>query len=191
MTLSMRKAVQARLKDESGNSLVQDGDWGEKTQLAIYKFIVPECERVKAAGPMPITCGKLAIVVGHTLKEDGVYGVAPISSGEYKWNSHLAELIVQECESLGMGAKVFLRDNVGISGAYRAVEAWKPTASVELHFNGANGNARGTETLYGTTCPESKAWARMVQDTMSNLYERPASLARGDDKTGLLQTPPL
>lgn len=54
MTLSMRKAVQARLKDENGKPLVQDGDWGEKTQLAIYNLLVPEGEAPEASGTLPL-----------------------------------------------------------------------------------------------------------------------------------------
>lgn len=130
---------------------------------------------------------KLAIVVGHTTIAPGASGVAPISASEYPWNKDLAAKVVSECSALGVSAQVFLRDNGGISGAYSSAAAIGPKAVVELHFNANGGGARGTETLYGTACQASKAWAERVHNAMAQLYGRGAGLP---GNRGLKKTPP-
>lgn len=130
---------------------------------------------------------KLAIVVGHSAAASGASGVAPISSSEYPWNKDLAAKIVSECSANGVTAEVFLRDNGGISGAYSRAAAIGPKAVVELHFNANGGAARGTETLYGTACAASKAWAERVHGAMVQLYSRGPGLP---GNRGLKKTPP-
>ena len=130
---------------------------------------------------------KLAIVVGHSAAASGASGVAPISASEYPWNKDLAAKIVSECSANGVTAEVFFRDNGGISGAYSRAAASGPKAVVELHFNANGGAARGTETLYGTACAASKAWAERVHGAMVQLYSRGSGLP---GNRGLKKTPP-
>ncbi|CAN0587768.1 unnamed protein product, partial [Ectocarpus sp. 12 AP-2014] len=50
-----------------------------------------------------------------------------------------------------------------IATAYAAIDAWAPTAILELHFNAANGAASGTEMLYFTTSRKGKLLADKVR----------------------------
>lgn len=114
-----------------------------------------------------ITSQGFAIVVGHTNNRVGAYGTSPISQHEYHWNKHLAQMIVAECTNIGVESRVFYRDGIGISGAYKQVSAWGAQCVTELHFNAFNGSARGTETLYdGDINKGSKAWADKLQTNM-------------------------
>ncbi len=128
---------------------------------------------------------KFAIVVGHTAVAPGAEGVAPVNASEYPWNSDLANRIASYASGKGVEVKVFFRDNGGISGAYAAVEDWGARAAVELHFNAADGTARGTETLFGTACAASQGWADRVQKAMVSLYGR-----TGGQNRGLKKCPP-
>lgn len=92
--------------------------------------------------------GHLAIVVGHTRQNPGAKGVAPIDVCEYEYNCALAELIRDLGKTRDQVVEIFLRDGVGISGAYQAVAEAEPDAVIELHFNAFNGSVSGTETLY-------------------------------------------
>lgn len=74
---------------------------------------------------------------------------------------------------------MFLRDGVGISGAYARVARFKPDAAIELHFNSNGGRARGTETLYGDKVVKSKDFARIVQEAMVQVYGRTGKQDRG------------
>ncbi|MCA1408209.1 hypothetical protein I6F26_24785 [Ensifer sp. IC3342] len=60
------------------------------------------------------------------------------------WNRRFASKIKTACTALGVPAKVFHRNGIGISGAYQQVAAWRASFVVELHFNAFNGSARGT-----------------------------------------------
>lgn len=60
MTISMRKAVQKRLKRPDGTPIAVDGDWGNETELAIYNFVVPENEREKESIPVIPAAGARA-----------------------------------------------------------------------------------------------------------------------------------
>ena len=146
------------------------GDISEKPAKAIRSR--GRATRGPAAATAAAGARKLAIVVGHTTIAPGASGVAPISASEYPWNKDLAAKVVSECSALGVTAQVFLRDNGGISGAYSSAAAIGPKAVVELHFNANGGAARGTETLYGTACQASKAWAERVHNAMAQLYGR-------------------
>lgn len=118
----------------------------------------------------------LAIVVGHESRAPGAEAMAPPFPGEkhmsyeYFWNTELAQWIVDEAAKHNIRSKVFFRDEVGVSGAYKQVRAWGPKATVELHFNAATATARGTETIFGG--PKSKAWAQFIQDEICKLYDR-------------------
>lgn len=126
----------------------------------------------------------LAIVVGHTRSSPGAEGKAPplpsspnAARYEYTWNSELAEMIKQKAEASGIRCNVFFRDNGGITGAYARVRQWRPEATVELHFNAFNKQARGTETLFAH--PKSRAWAQTLQKEFVTLYNRTGRLDRG------------
>lgn len=122
--------------------------------------------------------GGLAIVVGHTRRAPGAVGRFPTGrETEYPWNKDLAFRIQAECGKRGIESKIFYRDRIGVSGAYRNVKAWKPEATVELHFNSASPSARGTETIYGKSA--SERWATLVQNEMLKVLDRPARLDRG------------
>ena len=128
---------------------------------------------------------KLAIVVGHTKVSPGAEGIAPVNSSEYPWNSDLASRIAAYGAAHGAQIRIFLRDIGGVSAAYDAVEDWEAKASIELHFNAADGSAKGTETLYGTACSTSAGWADTVQKSMVKLYGR-----SGTQNRGLRKCPP-
>lgn len=109
----------------------------------------------------------LAIVVGHTQNSPGASGTSPINQSEYPWNKDLAAKIKQECQNRGVESKIFYRDGIGISGAYKQVKSWGAACVMELHFNAFNGSARGTETLYDAdTNSGSQSWAGRLQQSM-------------------------
>jgi N-acetylmuramoyl-L-alanine amidase len=59
--------------------------------------------------------------------------------------------------------------------SYDAVRAWKPTATVELHFNAVENPAerpdlKGSLVLFGAE--DSRRWAQTLQDMMVALYNR-------------------
>lgn len=136
--------------------------------------------------PAP-TNRKLAIVVGHTRVAPGASGISPINQSEYVWNTDLAAQITAAGTAAGITVKTFFRDVGGVSGAYAAVSQWGAGAAIELHFNAANGAARGTETLYGNVYAPSLGWATAVQAAMVRLYNRGAGLP---GNRGLKRCPP-
>lgn len=113
---------------------------------------------------------KLGIVVGHTATRAGAQGIG--LPPEYHFHRDMADRMVEYArQSYGpasahpMDVKVFLRDGIGVRGAYRAVDQWAgrdPAATVELHYNAAGPSARGTETLSSGTSG-SRALAERVQ----------------------------
>lgn len=132
-----------------------------------------------ALDPTPKTAPRLAIIVGHTAAAPGAHGKAPVDSYEYPWNRAFAGRLVLACEDAGLEAKVFLRDRVGISGAYRAARDWGAEAAVELHFNAAGSAvAYGTETLHGER-DDSRALAARVQVAMCAALDREGRGDRG------------
>jgi N-acetylmuramoyl-L-alanine amidase len=92
---------------------------------------------------------KIAIVVGHNAHAQGAVRITD-GQPEFKWNSHLAELI----EAINPGCvKTFFRKRGGgysaeIRRVYAEVDAWGADCSIELHFNGsADPRATGCLTL--------------------------------------------
>jgi hypothetical protein len=132
-----------------------------------------------AALPPDAAAPRLAIVVGHTKNATGAFGVPPINENEYPWNKELAATLLARATPAGIACKVFFRDGIGIAGAYRQVAEWNARASIELHFNSADGGgARGTETLHGLPAV-SLPWARIVQAELVALYNRIDNTNRG------------
>ena len=122
---------------------------------------------------------KMAIVVGHTNRSPGAKGIEPIGMNEYFWNKQLADYIQSIANENEIDCKVFFRDGIGISGAYKQVEKWSPDTCIELHFNAFNQTVKGTETLYGVYS-KSKTFAQTIQTNMVNLFNR-----EGIDKRGI------
>lgn len=90
---------------------------------------------------------KIGIIVGHTKRSQGAYSKT-LGQSEYQYNSGLAETIKNLAETLGDQVKIELRNDGGISGAFKRILAWRPDCVIELHFNAANGKASGAETLF-------------------------------------------
>ena len=122
--------------------------------------------------------GKLALVVGHTSKQQGARAVEPIDQFEYPWNKDLAQQIKLECGRRDITCGIFYRDGVGIKGAYAQVLSWGPSRCIELHFNSHTSPVEGTETLYGIE-DVSASWATIVQQEMVNVYARVGKGDRG------------
>lgn len=111
--------------------------------------------------------GRLAVVVGHTRLAPGAYGKQPIDEHEYAFNSRIALRMAEIAKEQATQVGVFYRDGVGIAGAYKQVDVFKPDAAIELHFNAAeNIAATGTEALFGTRTQGSKVLAEIVQTHM-------------------------
>lgn len=125
---------------------------------------------------------KLAIVVGHSKDKKGAYAIGPINQHEYDFNLEVAQNAYQAAMLSGIQTKIFLRDKIGIVGAYQEVSKWadENTICIELHFNSYNGKARGTETLFDNDPPESIEVAREVHEAVCALFNR-----RGKDDRGL------
>lgn len=121
---------------------------------------------------------RLALVVGHTKRSQGAVGVDPINKSEYLWNDELAGIVRQIAISRGVNCKIFYRDGVGISGAYAQVKSWGANTCVELHFNAAEADAYGTETLHGVL-ETSKALAATIQGSMLTSLARKNQHNRG------------
>lgn len=117
----------------------------------------------------------LAVMVGHSRASPGAEALSPPfpadDRAEYGWNADLARRILAIATAQGIRCKIFTRDGTDIAGSYIPVRAFRPRATVELHFNASdNASASGSLTLYGSG--ESEAWARALQDKMVALYDR-------------------
>lgn len=126
---------------------------------------------------------RLAIIVGHSLKEPGALGVAPLNMNEYYYNKEVAQLVVAECKPLGIRTEVFLRDGISIPLVCNAVNEFCDGANacaVELHFDSfKDAKVQGTTTLYDMIPPESLTLARMMQESVSRVFGRNAKTNRG------------
>lgn len=127
---------------------------------------------------------KCAIVVGHEEKAKGASSVSPLSQMEYDFNLRIAQAIYRLLREEGkVSPRIFLRDGIGISGAYSQVNAWvsddPKSCAIELHFNSFNGKAEGSETLYDKDPAQSKEFAQIIQDALVLCYGRQGKLNRG------------
>ena len=122
---------------------------------------------------------RLAIIVGHTEMRQGAFALAPISQHEYSFNREVAREMEAAAAEIGIAARTFFRDGVGIKGAYQAAAAFEPDGIVELHFNAASAAARGTETLCSEDHPDSKKLADLVQQSMVEVFSRTGTKNRG------------
>lgn len=107
---------------------------------------------------------KLAVIVCHEEKAKGASSVQPLGQYEYDYVYELAtyiEAFAKSSDDITFEVGVFLRNGVGISGAYRNALSWieksplDVCALIEPHFNAApnhlKGQAHGTETLLCST----------------------------------------
>jgi N-acetylmuramoyl-L-alanine amidase len=130
---------------------------------------------------------RLALVVGHDELNPGARGAPPITGHEYDYNKDLAMMVSSHLIDFGIISQIFLRDHVGIIGAYKGVAEFEANACVELHFNAFDGKHAGTETLYVTK--QSLVLAEDLQAFISQVFERDAhdnrgvqQLAEGDER---------
>jgi N-acetylmuramoyl-L-alanine amidase len=123
---------------------------------------------------------KLAIVVGHNEQAQGAVRAAD-GVTEFAWNSDLARIMHDLAPA---DTAVFYR-RAGpneIRDAYRMVDQWGPSRSVELHFNSfTDPSAGGTETLYAES---SGAGHHLAVDVQAAMVE-----ALGLRNRGLKPTP--
>jgi N-acetylmuramoyl-L-alanine amidase len=126
---------------------------------------------------------KLAIVVGHSKDKQGARAASPLNKTEYEYNLEVAEFVFRFAMDYGIFTRIFLRDKVGIVGAYKAVQDWAKdgdTVCVELHFNAFNKKAKGTETLFDQEPSDSIELARAVHTEVIECFKR-----KGKDDRGL------
>ncbi len=121
---------------------------------------------------------KIGVIVGHDKKEQGADLIKPYKVSEYVYNSEIAHRMFDYGESLGHDVEIFLRDVVGISGAYRNARAAKCDCVIELHFNSYNGVASGTETLCSSEAVD-KSFAQAIQSAMCRVFDRAKAGNRG------------
>ena len=187
-----REVLIARLREVARELAVLEGGLTDEAKFAHREAIKEEFEdlldRLNPAEAIPspppsdaLSREGLAIVVGHTARSQGATALSPpfpadspttplSERNEYSWNRDLALKIKERADRAGIRCAIFFRDGVGIEGAYAAVRDWSPKATVELHFNAATGNARGSLVLYGHDA--SKSWATALQNGFVKLYDR-------------------
>lgn len=112
---------------------------------------------------------KISLMVGHKIEAQGADSVAPLQMTEYAFNTEFAKGLAAVL-SKDHDVKIFFRDGLSITSAYRAVDKWGPAISMELHFNSADTPAAyGTETL---CVSRSRVFAKIVQDAMCKALGR-------------------
>jgi N-acetylmuramoyl-L-alanine amidase len=123
---------------------------------------------------------RLVLIVGHEKRAPG----ADLHGGgsEYEYNTDIARLCTENAKVLYPNLEVHtvFRDGVGISGAYKRAALLNPDCCIELHFNAANNQAKGTETLCTFDSIDSK-FAEIVQAEICKAFER-GGMSRGVKK---------
>ncbi len=125
---------------------------------------------------------KLGIVVGHTANAGGAVGIS--LPQEYRYNTAVAQDMARfAADNFGpatgqpMDTRIFLRDGVGVAGAYQNTDQWGADLTAELHYNAAVSSAKGTETLSSGSVNSLK-FANLVQAGLCRLLGR-AGNSRG------------
>jgi N-acetylmuramoyl-L-alanine amidase len=115
---------------------------------------------------------KLGIIVGHTAKAPGekMYG---LEMHEYDYNKEIASIAktYAELDMPQVQVEVILRDVIGIAGAYQRAIDLKCDAVIELHFNGHQGEAAGTETLC-TSDNTDVDFAQVIHNRVCKIFQR-------------------
>ena len=126
---------------------------------------------------------KLAILVGHSKQDKGANSVAPLRTPEYDYNNEIAQLMFREAMAEGLEVAIFHRDGVGVDGVGKAVDNWIGKndigCSIELHFNSANGVARGTEVLYDADPAGGEDFAKIAVEELYKVFKREGKQRRG------------
>lgn len=122
----------------------------------------------------------LALIVGHDAKDQGAI-MHESRESEYQYNSKLAEMVKELAQKhwplISVG--VVYRDKVGLTGAYKlANEKFQADLAIELHFNAADGKAKGTTTLC-TPDLNDVEFAHCVQKEMARVFMRKQNEDRG------------
>jgi hypothetical protein len=119
----------------------------------------------------------IGLIVGHEKAAPGASMVSGTS--EYSYNSHIAWLAQEYVAKVlnNVRLHVIFRDGIGISGAYRKADDLKCDCVIELHFNSANKQATGSETLCSMETKDIE-FASLMQTRMCTVFER-NGLSRG------------
>lgn len=126
---------------------------------------------------------RLALIVGHSKEFPGAMGVYPVDRYEYYYNLDLSKIAYRYAKEHGLNCKVFLRDHRNIEQTYKEVNEWcngNNAVAIELHFNAANGKAKGTETLFDEDPSSSLDFARHIHEAICAVFNR-----KGKDNRGL------
>lgn len=125
---------------------------------------------------------KIAIIVGHTPKQPGAMGAAPLGVPEHVYNRELAQMILPHITAAGHECLIVVRDPVDRrENAADQANLWRADASLELHFNAFDCKARGSLTLYlGERAQKGDSdLARHVQNGVVTALGRQGKLNRG------------
>lgn len=131
----------------------------------------------------------VALCVGHSRSgDDGAVSV----SGESEWqfNDGLADMVALELEKLGIPS---FKENAYQGSGYGAAMRWvaadveirHASLAVELHFNAANGAARGHEWLYWHSSKKSAHLANCLSSEFAEEFpeipvRKPKAKSSGD-----------
>jgi N-acetylmuramoyl-L-alanine amidase len=122
---------------------------------------------------------KLAIIVGHLKVAKGARAVAPLSCYEYDYNDVVAELMYKHAKDRGIDCYVYRKDGTTAEYVGQLIDKWNADLCIELHFNAANGSARGTEVLVDEDPGESFHYAAVIQKQLCELFSRDKRGNRG------------
>lgn len=89
---------------------------------------------------------RVALIVGHTAKAQGATNY--LGESEYRFNTRIANAVKRHVDIMqsDLHLEVWYRDD-GWAAVQAKAEEFKPSMTVELHFNAADGIAYGTEIL--------------------------------------------
>lgn len=115
----------------------------------------------------------VVVLVGHEKKAGGAGFKHTAFKNEYAYNTKTAEMMLAYAKEKypGMDMHVIFRDGIGRSGALKKAAQLQPDATIELHFNAANGKAMGSETLCSVE-QKDRDLATLVQDKICMVFGR-------------------
>lgn len=125
---------------------------------------------------------KIGFIRGHNSSAQGA-NLHEDAGGasEYKFNGEVIALAIEHAKSLpGVTAQEFLRKpgKNEIATAYAAAVKAGCDVLIEVHFNAANGQARGTETLCSVS-GDDREFAAIIQSSMCKALGRTKAQDRG------------
>ena len=114
----------------------------------------------------------LGVVVGHTKLSGGAVLDGASKLSEYQYGLKVVEAMKKAMDKFPrLQLSVFLRDDIGIAGAYDQARGAGCDCVVELHFNSASGKSTGSLTLT-TPDPKDVAFANMQHWYMCEAFGR-------------------